>query len=534
METSSTSNSSTSPISTTSSSAITVSVDTIPPRTFPFWRLRGRPVEHPCETFPVTSLLPVAPQPIDAPIPTGTAVALDREARFLDRDLIMGGAPWRLLRLPGGSRTVAERWVGGDVVLAGEERFARTLVQRGLLHPYFRHDVDLDDVDVIVPVRDDVASLHSLLTQLGEFHVTVVDDGSTHSAAVNECTQQFNVALVRLIENQGPAAARNAGSRATARPLLWFIDVDVVIDNARDVVERLAAQFEDPLLAAVAPRIRGGAGDSMRDYFEKRFGPLDLGANASLVVPDGLVSYVPSACLLVRRAALGEGFDETLRVGEDVDLVWRLHDQGWLVRYMADVVIVHRTRGTWRNWWDQRVSYGSSSSELAQRHGARLAPLRVDVFTLATWMSLLAKRPLWAARIVHVARRAMRSRLSENVDDVDHVTREVVAKGIVRSGGPLSRALVRTFGPLVLLAALHPRLRRRALLVFVIGTAWRWRRTPFHASDVPLALADDLAYSVGVAHGAWRTKSLRALTPQITKSSLNARELLGLAPRKVD
>ena len=45
------------------------------------------------------------------------------------------------------------------------------------------------------------------------------------------------------------------------------------------------------------------------------------------------VSYVPTAALLVRRAALdsvtpggGAVFDPALRYGEDVDLVWRLHD----------------------------------------------------------------------------------------------------------------------------------------------------------------------------------------------------------------
>ena len=50
----------------------------------------------------------------------------------------------------------------------------------------------------------------------------------------------------------------------------------------------------------------------------------------------------PSACLLVRRASFGDGFDETFRHGEDVDFVWRLHDHGWLVRYVADVVVTHR------------------------------------------------------------------------------------------------------------------------------------------------------------------------------------------------
>src|ERR1019366_4613679 len=343
-----------------------------------------------------------------------------------------------------------------------------------------------------------------------------------------ECADQFDVALVRLEENQGPAGARNAGFLATTRPLFWFLDVDITLDNALDVLERLSTQFADPLLGAIAPRIRGGGGLSLRDHFEQRFSPLDMGARSALVVPGGPIGYVPSACLVVRRSAFGEGFDEMLRVGEDVDLVWRLSDRGWLVRYMADVVVIHRARGTWRDWWDQRVSYGASSSDLAQRYGARLAPLRTDVWTLVAWASVLAAKPMIGARAVGVGRGALRARLGDNTDDADHVSSEVVTKGMVRAGGPLARGVVRTFGPLVLLATLQPKLRRRALLVFALGTAWRWRRTEFHASDVPLALADDLAYSVGVAQGAWRRRSLKALTPHITKSSLSVRALLGL------
>ncbi|MGA2294282.1 MAG: mycofactocin biosynthesis glycosyltransferase MftF [Acidimicrobiales bacterium] len=478
----------------------------------------------------MTSLLPVAPAPVDAPLAIGTSVTLDEGATFLDRDLLAGGSPWRLLRLPGGSRAVAERWSGGGVVGAGEGRFARTLVQQGLVHPLFNGTLDVDVVDVVIPVRDDVASLHSLLTQLEGLHVTVVDDGSIHQILVKECASQFGVKLVRLESNGGPAAARNAGMLATSRPLTWFLDVDVVVDNAHDVLSRLAAQFADPLLAAIAPRIRGGAGSSLRDLFEQRFSPLDMGAHSGLVVSRGAIGYVPSACLVVRRSAFGTGFDESLRVGEDVDLVWRLADQGWLVRYMAGVVVVHRARGTWRDWWDQRVSYGTSTSALAQRHGSRAAPLRGDVWTMLAWLSVMAGKPLIGARIARVARGALTSRLRDT-DDAEHVSGEVVTKGMLRAGGPMARALVRTFGPLVLLAAVHPKLRRRALLVFAVGTAWRWRHTRFHASDVPLAIADDLAYSVGVGRGAWRAKSLRALTPHITKSSLSAKELLGLKGR---
>ena len=479
----------------------------------------------------MTALIPVAPPPVDAPIAMGTLVVLDAQARFLDRDLITGGSPWRLLRLPGGSRLVAERWVGGAAVRAGEERFARTLVQQGLLHPVFHAALDADQVDVVIPVRDDVASLGALLVQLAGLHVTVVDDGSADPDSLAECTERLGATLLRLEQNQGPAGARNAGLRATSRPLVWFLDVDVSLDNAADVLARLAAQFADPLLAAAAPRIRGGVGPSARDRFEQRFSPLDMGARGGLVLPGGPVAYVPSACLVLRRSALGGGFDETLRAGEDVDLVWRLFDQGWLVRYVADVVVAHRARDSWRRWWSQRVGYGASSSELAQRHGARLAPLRCDAWTLVAWTTVLFSKPMIGARIVRVARNSLRARLEPSTDDAEHVASEVVAKGMIRSGGPLARAAVRTFGPLMLVAALHPRLRRRALALYAVGTAWRWRRTRVHPGDVPLAAADDLAYSLGVFEGAWRAKTLRALTPEVIKPSMSVREMLGLKLR---
>ncbi|MGB7104364.1 MAG: hypothetical protein WBD82_07195, partial [Acidimicrobiales bacterium] len=79
----------------------------------------------------MSDLLPAAASPADAPIPQGTPVVLDEHAEFVDRDLLSGGSPWRLLRLTGPSRALAEKWRGGGLVGAGEERFARTLVQQG-------------------------------------------------------------------------------------------------------------------------------------------------------------------------------------------------------------------------------------------------------------------------------------------------------------------------------------------------------------------------------------------------------------------
>ncbi len=479
-----------------------------------------------CQTSLVSSLVTTPPLPTDAPLPAGTLVVVDERARFLDRTHVAGGSPWRLLRLSDASRRVLERWVNGGHVGVGEEHFARTLIRQGLVHPLFAPHTQLDDVDVIVPTRDHVMGLRRLLSQLAGLHVTVVDDGSLNATLVAECARNFGAELVVLETNVGPAGARNAGVRATNRPFTWFIDSDVEFDNAPDVLARLRACLRDPLVGAVAPRVRGGGGPGWRDEFEQRFSPLDMGPYSGLVLPGGDVAYVPSACLLVRREVLGDGFDPLLRTGEDVDFIWRLCDQGWLVRYVAEVTVIHRARENWIGWWRQRLEYGTSAAALAERHGQRLAPLRADVWTLLAWFSVVVRQPMIGVRITTAARNQLRARLETSSDDADKVATDVVRRGMVRAGAPLARSLVRTYGMLILLALLHPRLRRRALAIYALGSAWRWRHGEVRASDVPLALADDLAYGVGVWRGAWRSRSLRVLTPHLTTSSLRLRDVL--------
>jgi len=46
-------------------------------------------------------------------------------------------------------------------------------------------------------------------------------------------------------------------------------------------------------------------------------------------------------------------------------------------------------------------------------------------------------------------------------------------------------------------------------------------------SDVALGVADDLAYALGVAVGAWRARSLAGVTPTVSSSPITWRELVG-------
>ena len=136
--------------------------------------------------------------------------------------------------------------------------------------------------------------------------------------------------------NRGPAAARNAGRALVTTPLIAFVDADVTLPPAGSTL--LLPHFDDDTVGLVAPRVTG-----------ERRSPLDLGAAAG---PDPR-RHAGSATCPVRRSSCAPtafdavgGFDERLRFGEDVDLVWRLDERGWACRYEPASTVDHAPRPT--------------------------------------------------------------------------------------------------------------------------------------------------------------------------------------------
>lgn len=415
--------------------------------------------------------------------------------------VLAGGGLWRL----GGT---ARALVDADVALlaGGDLEPLRPLIEAGVVTPRFRPPAGADVralVDVVIPVRDDAAGLARLLAALEGWSVLVVDDGSRDPVAIARAARDAGARLIPLPASRGPAAARNAGARAATRPLVWFLDADVLVGDAEAVARRLASHLGDPRVLAVAPRVRGPGGPRRRDRFEARHSPLDLGPRGGVVRPGGPVPYVPSACLLVRRAQAG-GFDERLRVGEDVDWAWRRTDAGARVRYDADVTVGHPARATAREWWRQRVAYAASSGALGERHGARVAPLRLGPSTPLVAALLLA-RPGWAA--LEAAALAWAGGRGDAGRSLAGSAR-VVARA-ARGAGPAARALVRWVGPALLVGGL----RRRGAAIWLLGTLWRFVDAPGQLGDLPLAVADDLAAALGRWRGAARARRWAPVVP---------------------
>lgn len=171
------------------------------------------------------------------------------------------------------------------------------------------------------------AALRGTATGLSDFAPSR-SDASHEPRAVAEVVARHGAQLVALTSNRGPAAARNMGLLRVEIPFVGFVDSDVMVRP--DVLLGLCRHFSDQPVAAVDPLIHGVARSDRLRWFELYdvvAGSLGPGLRGGQVRPCAAVGWLPIACLVARTDALRDkaigGFAPEMRVGEDVDLVWR-------------------------------------------------------------------------------------------------------------------------------------------------------------------------------------------------------------------
>jgi mycofactocin system glycosyltransferase len=452
-------------------------------------------------------------------LPAGFGVALDPGVRALDGGAVLaGGAPLRLLRLtPAGVRLVRSLREGQDVP-RGEaaQHLVRRLLDGGLAHPRpTGGTVTPADVTLVVPARDRPQGLAATLARAGIVAVTiVVDDGST-TGATEAAAGEAGATVLRHDVTRGPAAARNTGWRAATTAVVAFLDAEWL--------EPLLAHFDDPEVAAVAPRITTTGAPplpSSMGAYEQARPSLDRGPREALVRPGSTVPFVPTAALVVRVEALVAvgGFDEAMRVGEDVDLVWRLAAAGWKVRYDPSATVGHPARSTVRGWLRQRFDYGTSAAPLASRHGAAVAPLRVSAWTALVWGLAGAGAVPAGAAVAAVSTAVLGRRLRGGVGHPWQEATRLAGVGHLYGARAVAAAVRRAWWPIVLVAAVRSRRARRmaaAAILPLVVEWWQERPNLDPVRWVVLRSADDLTYGAGVWAGCLRERSLAALRPDL-------------------
>jgi mycofactocin system glycosyltransferase len=256
-----------------------------------------------------------------------------------------------------------------------------------------------------------------------------------------------------------------------------------------------------------------------------------MGPFPARVAPGTAVSYVPSAALLVRRAALGDGFDESMRVAEDVDLVWRLTGAGWRVRYEPAATVAHEHPATTTEWLRRRVFYGTGAALLAARHGAAVAPVVVSPWSALPWVLVLTGRRAGvagAAAVLAVTAGRLAPRLaSPGARPPVGLAAALVLRGAAAAGQTLARSVTRHHWPLALAAAVVSHRARRWAAAAAVGDAvlawWPHRGRVGLLRFAAARRLEDVAYGAGLWWGALRARDPRALLPARPPEELGRR-----------
>jgi hypothetical protein len=279
---------------------------------------------------------------------------------------------------------------------------------------------------------------------------------------------------------------------ATTAPLVAFVDSDAEV--SAKTLGRLAVLFDDPAVAAAAPRIHP-AGSR-----------LDMGERAAVARPGARTSYVPSTVLVVRRSAIEAigGFDEQLRVGEDVDLVWRLAAAGWTVRYVPEFPAAHHELN-WLARLRRSARYGTATGPLARRHpGAGTTALSPPVLPVAAVLLACLGRPRLAAAALTAAAAGPARRLHAAGVPAPQST-SVATTAALTSAAHSARWVAQIWSPALVAATWRAYHRRDRSAGLALATA----------ALGPTRLIDDIAYGTGVWTGCLRTRSFWPLVPRL-------------------
>ena len=486
------------------------------------------------------------PGPGPAPLPAGFSIVFDPHTQFVGADVLFGGSPPRLLRLnAAGQRALAELR-RGPVCSAAAGKLARRLTDTGMAHPRPPGAPASTDVTVVIPARDRAGHLDRCLAALGRsYPVVVVDDGSRQAGEVAGLCRRHGATLIRRPRSGGPGPARNDGLAQVSTELVAFVDSDC--EAGPEWITTLAAHFADPLVAAVAPRVRPITGPGAAGRYLTARAPLDMGPQEGRVLPLTRLSYVPTAALLARRSALAAGapgaglagadrpgdvppgagpFDAGLRYGEDVDLVWRLAEAGWRVRYDPAASVSHAEPGSWTRVLGRKFRYGCSAAPLARRHPGQVPPLVLQVWPAAAVAALLARRPV-AALAAYGAGTGQLIRLLHGWDVPPRGVLRPMAGSVLQTWLGAGRWTIQYALPVAAASLARPggqtartRLGRRLAVASLLAgpplAEWRRLRPPLPAASFSLAyLADEAAYGAGVYRGVLREKLLGPLLPVV-------------------
>ena len=251
---------------------------------------------------------------------------------------------------------------------------------------------------IIVPVYNRPDEIDELLKSLTEqdfqnnFEVLIIEDGSTHTSKA--IIEKYKVSLKITYyykENTGAGSSRNFGMARASGNYFIILDSDVIVppDYLSEVHKGLTNTFTDAF---------GGP-----DAAHESFSPLQKAINFSMtstLTTGGIRGKQKSVGKFqLRSFNLGmsqkaykttQGFS-AMKVGEDIDLTFRLWQNKFETQLLTKAFVYHKRRSTIKQFLKQTFAFGTARPVLNKKYPktAKLTFWLPSIFLIGFFLSIL-------------------------------------------------------------------------------------------------------------------------------------------------
>ncbi|MCD8422764.1 glycosyltransferase family 2 protein [Tenacibaculum finnmarkense] len=255
---------------------------------------------------------------------------------------------------------------------------------------------------IIVPVYNRPKEIEELLESLTKqdfqenlkdaFEVIIIEDGSEKSSEeiVKSYKNRLNIRYFYK-ENSGAGASRNFGMQRASGTYFIILDSDVILPTQylSEVKKGLKQQYTDAF---------GGA-----DAAHSSFTDLQKAINYSMTSvlttggirgkKKGLGKFQPRSFNLgiSKKAFIKTAGFSRMKAGEDIDLTFRLWENGFETQLIEKAFVYHKRRSTIKQFFKQTFAFGTARPILNAKYpeSAKLTYWFPSVFIIGFLVSLL-------------------------------------------------------------------------------------------------------------------------------------------------